>query len=317
MCALGSRGKATRASSLSNERDVIAPCTAAGPTTGGSVSRCVTLLLMAIVGGIASSVGRASATDLLLRWTTSAGAEGYRLYVGPQSRLYTSAVDVGLLPGGTVDEIVYFLVPGLRRGNSYFFAATAYNSWGESDYSNEKEIVVDSVSAPAADAGPDQTGAVGQAFSLGVNAADDANYIWLQRAGPPGSLVDPHHGAALFAPDAPGIFEFLLTAYDGQGFASTDLVRIEVVAGFSPTPTPTRSPTPSATATPKAPGFCSGDLRQDAPVTVADVVKGVNIALGALLIDRCPALDFDVDGRVTIDELIEAVNRALSEPASS
>ena len=47
-------------------------------------------------------------------------------------------------------------------------------------------------------------------------------------------------------------------------------------------------------------------------MTVADLVRGVNIALGNLPISACPAFDPDGSGVVTIDELIEAVNNALN-----
>jgi hypothetical protein len=38
----------------------------------------------------------------------------------------------------------------------------------------------------------------------------------------------------------------------------------------------------------------------------------VNIALGAAAIDTCAAVDADADGTVAVNELIAAVNRALS-----
>jgi hypothetical protein len=41
-------------------------------------------------------------------------------------------------------------------------------------------------------------------------------------------------------------------------------------------------------------------------------VLGVRIALGDALIDRCQALDRNDDERVSIDELILAVNKALN-----
>jgi hypothetical protein len=48
---------------------------------------------------------------------------------------------------------------------------------------------------------------------------------------------------------------------------------------------------------------CDGDLR----VTAADVVDGVDVALGFLTFGDCPALDVSPDGRVTVEELVRAV----------
>jgi hypothetical protein len=41
-------------------------------------------------------------------------------------------------------------------------------------------------------------------------------------------------------------------------------------------------------------------------------VERVNIALGTLALDACDAFDGNTDGAVTVDELIAAVNNALS-----
>jgi hypothetical protein len=70
----------------------------------------------------------------------------------------------------------------------------------------------------------------------------------------------------------------------------------------------TATPTPSATATPPA---CSGDCNEDDNVTIDEIIRGVNIALGALDVDVCRSFDTSGDGEVTVDELIWAVNLAL------
>ncbi|OFV91254.1 MAG: hypothetical protein A3J75_05565 [Acidobacteria bacterium RBG_16_68_9] len=44
-------------------------------------------------------------------------------------------------------------------------------------------------------------------------------------------------------------------------------------------------------------GDCGGEGR----VTVDELVKGVNIALGNMPLDRCPRFDANGNGRVTID----------------
>jgi hypothetical protein len=60
------------------------------------------------------------------------------------------------------------------------------------------------------------------------------------------------------------------------------------------------------------PGQCAGDCNSDAAVTVDEVVRAVNIALGGAVLDDCAAADDGQDGTVTVDELVRAVAAALS-----
>ena len=54
-------------------------------------------------------------------------------------------------------------------------------------------------------------------------------------------------------------------------------------------------------------GYCNGD----GFVTVDELIKMVNIALGTLDISACEAGDINGDGTITVNEIISAVNRAL------
>lgn len=69
-----------------------------------------------------------------------------------------------------------------------------------------------------------------------------------------------------------------------------------------------------------APGqACTGDCDGDDAVAINELVVGVSIALGALPLETCMAIDADGDGTVTIAELIGAVDHGLAgcpEPAS-
>ena len=58
-------------------------------------------------------------------------------------------------------------------------------------------------------------------------------------------------------------------------------------------------------------GVCAGDCNGDGLVTVDELVRAVNIALGSAALDVCRASDVDADGSVGIDELVRAVNAAL------
>lgn len=57
---------------------------------------------------------------------------------------------------------------------------------------------------------------------------------------------------------------------------------------------------------------CLGDCSGDGQVTVDEIVRMVNIALGLAAVATCPAADSNRDGQVTVDEIVAAVTRALS-----
>ena len=57
---------------------------------------------------------------------------------------------------------------------------------------------------------------------------------------------------------------------------------------------------------------CAGDCDRDDNVTVDELVRAVNIALGLDDVESCLALDQDLDQTVTVDELVAAVGNALS-----
>ena len=46
-------------------------------------------------------------------------------------------------------------------------------------------------------------------------------------------------------------------------------------------------------------------------VSIAELIRGVNTALGAAIVDECPGFDINGDGMVSISELISAVRDAL------
>lgn len=94
----------------------------------------------------------------------------------------------------------------------------------------------------------------------------------------------------------------------------------------SPTPTATQAPAATATAaptaTPRPPGSatptpdptqvaCTGNCDGRDGVSIAELVRAVQILLEQRPVSDCPALDRDAGGRVTIDELIRAVANAL------
>lgn len=76
------------------------------------------------------------------------------------------------------------------------------------------------------------------------------------------------------------------------------------------TATRTSTPTPIVTPT-SGPCDCVGDCDCSQTVTVDEIVKMVNIALGEAQVDLCLAGDPNGDQQVTVDEILTAINNAL------
>lgn len=93
---------------------------------------------------------------------------------------------------------------------------------------------------------------------------------------------------------------------DGDGYLGALALGIDLPQAATPTATaPTETPTPT-----EAPKICAGDCTGDDSVTVAELIQGVNQALGNG--GSCTAFDRDGNQRVSVAELIAAVSRALS-----
>lgn len=102
---------------------------------------------------------------------------------------------------------------------------------------------------------------------------------------------------------------------DGAMLASKMVTVINQAPTPAATPTASAVSTPTPTATPSAVATrasCSGDCGGDGNVSVDELVRGVNMALGNGEVSACPAFDTDGNGAVAIDELVSAVSAALN-----
>jgi DNA-binding beta-propeller fold protein YncE len=68
----------------------------------------------------------------------------------------------------------------------------------------------------------------------------------------------------------------------------------------------------SVAALTPAHALCPGDCNGDGIVTVDEIVRGVNLTLGAGVYRLCPPVDVDGDSAVTVNELIIGVNQVLN-----
>ena len=75
-----------------------------------------------------------------------------------------------------------------------------------------------------------------------------------------------------------------------------------------PTLALTATPTATVTPTPIPP---AGDCNLDGSVTVDEIVTIISIALNSRSLDLCPVTDLNFDGAITVDEIVRSVFHAL------
>jgi hypothetical protein len=86
-----------------------------------------------------------AAAQVTLAWDASVSmADGYWLYYGPASGIYTARLDVG--------TATTYTITGLASGQTYYFVATAYDRTDnvESPFSNEVSLTLPSTQPPPA-----------------------------------------------------------------------------------------------------------------------------------------------------------------------
>ena len=62
---------------------------------------------------------------------------------------------------------------------------------------------------------------------------------------------------------------------------------------------------------PAPPSTCVGDCDGSGDVTVSELIRMVNIALGNTPVTTCETGDANHDGQITVDEILTAVDNAL------
>ena len=181
------------------------------------------------------SPGIALAVDVKLQWDSTDQAAGYKLHYGIESRAYDFMIDVG--------SSLQYTVPDLNDNQLYYFAVTAYNEFGESDFSGEISYKPVINQLPIADAGPDQTVNELTTVTLsGSNSIDPddgiAEFLWEQLEGTSVYLVNPGEEVIKFtAPDVVStgealIFKLLVT--DSGNNVSSDTCIINVSSANGP-----------------------------------------------------------------------------------
>jgi hypothetical protein len=178
-------------------------------------------------------IDEAHAGEVSLTWDANAESTiaGYKLYYGSSSKSYEYSVDVG--------NTTTYTLTNLPDDMSYYFAATAYDVYGnESDYSEEVFCVINN-QPPIADAGPDQTIPPASSVILSATNSYDPDggslsYTWKQIQGTEVILSSTNAVQPTFtAPDADLNGEtlvFSVTVRDQHGMEAVDTCSINIVS---------------------------------------------------------------------------------------
>lgn len=87
--------------------------------------------------------------------------------------------------------------------------------------------------APIANAGPDETGFIGETITLNADASadedgDPLSFEWSQTRGPRVDIADADQPQASFVARRAGVYEFVVTVEDGRGGSDQDTVKVSV-----------------------------------------------------------------------------------------
>jgi len=145
----------------------------------------------------------------------------------------------------------------------------------------------------------DAGGAIVVRGNLSSGPADGVNRLRFPAVGPA-----PDTTGASIAPAATHFADPVLSPCLPAPATSTPTVTATATHTAPSPPTSTPTPTEPVTA-------CPGDCDGNGTVSIAELVRAVNIALQNDTVANCRAADVNGDGRVTINELIQAVNSAL------
>jgi len=203
----------------------------------GSRQVFIFIIMLSLLMVCFAGVGRVHAGNVTLAWDASTGQNlaGYKLYFGTSSRNYTGSVNVG--------NVTSYTLTNLADGEMYYFAATAYDCYGnESDYSAELAHAVNN-QPPVANAGPDQSLAEGLTVTLsGANSYDPdgmiVSYSWIQTEGTEVVLMDAGSATTTFVTPYVGTtgetLKFQLTVTDRCGVKAAATCAVNVLRNNQP-----------------------------------------------------------------------------------
>jgi hypothetical protein len=179
------------------------------------------------------STSARSPTTIDLSWRDNSNDEdGFEIERQLQGRDWQKITTVGR-------NITNHTDAGLSPNTAYCYRVRAYNAAGPSDYSNTSCATTPPLNrAPIANAGSDQTVAVGATVQLDGSRSSDPDgdpltFRWvfiLRPAGSTATLSNPNIVNPTFVADLPGEYLVELTVDDGRGGRSSARVRVTAIS---------------------------------------------------------------------------------------
>ena len=174
---------------------------------------------------ILASASTYAASTVTLAWDPSTGTNiaGYKIYYGASSRSYTNTLEVGDATTATISNLV--------TGATYYFVATAYDSYNlESDFSNEVTYTNTVLAPPTIALTSPVNGAVYTApASIGLSASVAAN-------GHSVTKVQFYNGATLLGEDANAPYALTWSSVPSGAYSLTARLVYDAGATLNSTP---------------------------------------------------------------------------------
>ena len=268
---------------------------------------------LVIVFLLGSGFARAAEANLTLMWdyNDEPDVNGYLVFIGTQSRVYTQTIDVQ-----HTDRYVF---ANAQPGQRYYFAVAAYAGELMSPLSIEVSGFSDAY--PTLANPGNQTSVVGQVISLQLNGSDPYGDALTYTASglPPGLMISQSLGVISGITTAAGTFTVTATVSDGtltasRGFAWTVQSGTNQPAPSGPEqpgsgPAPGSSPDTSSPDT-SAPDASSPDTSGAVARTTSErsVYTGTTAASRTVVSESAPATSRTLTGT-------SALGRVVSEPA--
>lgn len=232
-----------------------------------SSSKSVAAHLVALLLTLFALPAFAGSASLAWNASASTAVTGYKVHYGTASGAYSTHLDAG--------NVLSLTVPNLTAGAKYYFAVTAYNSAGESGYSNEASATIPvAATAPLASFTVKPTNLTA-AFTSTSSGTDPRTYLWEFGDSTTSTTQNPTH-----AYSAAGTYTVSLTVTNSAGSNKTSkaiavTAAPQLSADFAATPTSGNVPlTTKFTATNVSAGLSTfkwdfGDGTQTSGATVS------------------------------------------------